>query len=119
MIMTVKKAITFIDLLVENKKEFKSGIMDLLFKWGYDGQDVMNRNAKMFVSMIQNDIEWLQGIKKELLPEQHLTKIICSHPKKDHDVDPNGQKYCMNCNANLKKENGQTGSFIASILFFL
>ena len=98
--MTIKKAITILDLLIDTKGEVKSGIMDLLFKWGYDGQDVMNRNAKMIISGIQNDIEWLQGIKNELLPEQHRTKIVCRHPKKDHDVCA-GQKYCMNCNADL------------------
>ena len=99
--MTVKKAITILDLLIENKVQVKSGVLDLLQKWGFDGQDVMTRSAKMIVNSLQNDIEWLQGIKRQLLPEQHRTKIVCRHPKKDRDIDGNGQKYCMNCNANL------------------
>jgi hypothetical protein len=99
--MSVKKAITVLDLLIENKALVKSGVSDLLQKWGYDGQDVMTRNAKMVVNSLQNDIEWLQAIKRQLLPEQHRTKIVCRHPKRDHDIDGNGQKYCMGCNANL------------------
>lgn len=99
--MSVKKAITLLDLLIENKAEVKSGILDLLRQWGFDGQDIMSRNARMVTNVLQNDIEWLQAIKRHLLPEQHRTKIVCRHPKKDHDIDPDGRKYCMGCNANL------------------
>lgn len=99
--MSVKKAIEELDYLIDGKKNAKSGIQDLIQKWGYDGQDVMTRSAKMIAGMLQIDITWLQGIKRQLLPEQHRTKIVCKHPKRDHDIDGNGQKYCMNCNANL------------------
>ncbi|MDE1728934.1 MAG: hypothetical protein KGH81_07145 [Thaumarchaeota archaeon] len=99
--MTVKKAIKILDLLIENKAQVKSGVLDLLHQWSVNGEDVMTRNAKMIVNLLQNDVDWLQGTKRQLLPEQHRTKIVCRHPKKDHDTDGSGQKYCMNCNANL------------------
>jgi hypothetical protein len=98
--MSVKKAIKILDLLIENKAQVKSGLVNLLHQWGPD-EDVMNRNVRMIANLLKNDVDWLQGIKRQLLPEQHRTKIVCSHPKKDHDIDPDGQKYCMNCNANL------------------
>ena len=63
--------------------------------------DTVNRFDRAMGSMLETDIECLQSIKRQLLPEQHRTKIVCRHPKKDHDVDPNGQKYCTGCNANL------------------
>src|SRR5690349_8037850 len=75
--MSVKKAITILDLLIENKVEVKSGILELLRQWGSDGQDIMSRNARMITNTLQNDIEWLQAIKRHLLPEQHRTKIVC------------------------------------------
>ncbi len=49
---------------------------------------------------LQKDVIWLHTIKKQLLPVQHLTKIVCRHPKNDRDVC-GGQMYCMNCNADL------------------
>lgn len=99
--MTVKKALNGLDLLIEHKKQIKSVMVDLLSKWNNDDEDVVSRNAKLFVRFQQNDLDWLQGIKKQLLPEQHRTKIVCIHSKNDHDIDGNGQQYCMGCNADL------------------
>lgn len=98
--MSVKKAITVLDLLIENKAQVRSRILDLLRQWMCGEEDIMTRNAKMVEKMLQNDIDWLQAIKRQLLPEQHRTKIVCKHPKKDRDTC-DGQEYCMSCNANL------------------
>ena len=89
-----------LDFLMRHKEQIRSSIQDLLYEWRNDNEDVVSRNAKLLVRLQQTDLDWLQRIKKQLLPEQHRTKIVCKHPKKDHDVCE-GQKYCMNCNADL------------------
>lgn len=98
--MSVKNTLSGIDILIEHKKKIKSSMLELLDEWHNDNEDVVSRNAKMIVRFQQYDLDWLQAIKRQLLPEQHRTKIICKHPKKDQDVCE-GQKYCMNCNQNL------------------
>lgn len=98
--MAVKKAISSIDLLIQCKKDFRTNVVGPELPSLIQG-DLVNRFDRAMWSMLQGDIEWLQSIKRQLLPDQHRTKIVCRHPKKDHDTDGNGQKYCMNCNANL------------------
>lgn len=98
--MSVKMAVRDLNLLIEYKKHIKSSMLDLLYEWRNDNEDVVSRNTKLLVRLQQTDLDWLQGIKRQLLPEQHRTKIVCKHPKKDHDVC-DGQKYCMNCNVDL------------------
>lgn len=98
--MTVKKAISHIDLLIQDKQDLKMKMIGQVLPLPIPG-DTVNRFDRAMGSMLEKDIECLQSIKRQLLPEQHRTKIVCRHPKKDHDVDPNGQKYCTGCNANL------------------
>ena len=98
--MTVKKAISHIDLLIQDKQDLKMKMVGQVLPLPIPG-DLVNRFDRAMRSMLEKDIECLQSIKRQLLPEQHRTKIVCRHPKKDHDVDPNGQKYCTRCNANL------------------
>lgn len=99
--MSVKNALGGLDILIEHKKKIKSVMQDLLYEWRNDSEDVVSRNAKMIVRFQQYDLDWLHAIKRQLLPEQHRTKIVCKHPKKDHDVC-DGKKYCMNCNEELE-----------------
>jgi hypothetical protein len=98
--MTVKKAISHIDLLIQDKQDLKMKMIGPVLPLPIHG-DTVNRFDRAMGSMLEKDIEWLQSIKRQLLPEQHMTKIVCRHLKKDHDIDPNGQKYCTGCNANL------------------
>lgn len=98
--MSVKKAVEHIDFLLEKRQKFIEGMLNPLQPWN-KGEDVVSKMVKMMAEELQKDVEWLRSIKKQLLPVQHLTKIVCRHPKKDHDIDGNGQKYCMNCNADL------------------
>lgn len=97
--MTVVKAIKGLELLIKNKQEVKAGMLDPEQPWNR-GHDQVLDLAQTMATVLQRDIDGLQAIKRQLLPEQHRTKIACRHPKKDHDV-ADGQKYCMNCNANL------------------
>lgn len=98
--MSVKKAIMGLDMLIENKQESKAGMLAPEKPWNRK-EDCVTSLAQTIAGNLQNDVEWLQAIKRQLLPEQHRTKIVCRHPKKDHDISPDGQKYCMGCNANL------------------
>ncbi len=96
--MTVK-SLQAIDMLLENKKKVRTGILDPNESWNKH-DDMVKDLANFTAERLQVDVEWLQAIKNQLLPEQHRTKIICRHPKKDHDMCGD-QKYCMACNANL------------------
>ncbi|QLH08563.1 hypothetical protein DSQ19_02905 [Candidatus Nitrosotenuis sp. DW1] len=98
--MTIRKAIMALDLLIENKRKNRDMMLDPTQSWN-ECNDSANRMTNQIAKDLQNDVDWLQAIKRQLLPEQHRTKIICRHPKKDHDVTSDGQKYCMNCNADL------------------
>ena len=98
--MSVKKAILRLEVMIENKQRSKAIMLAPEKPWNRD-EDSVKRFANAIAENLQNDIEWLQSIKIHLLPEQQLTKMVCRHPKKDHDVDGNGQKYCTGCNANL------------------
>lgn len=98
--MAVKKAIYSIDLLIQEKQDFRTNVVGSELPPIIQG-DIVNRFDRAMWSMLQGDIEWLQAIKRQLLPDQHRTKIVCRHPKNGHDVDGNGQKYCTNCNADL------------------
>ncbi len=97
--MTVSKAIKGLELLIKNKQEVKAGMLDPVQPWNRDHDQVLEFAQSMAV-ILQRDIDWLQAIKRQLLPEQHRTKIVCRHQKKDRDI-ADGQEYCMNCNANL------------------
>ena len=98
--MAVKKAIEHIDFLLEKRQKFIEGMLDPSQPWN-KGEDVVSRMVNTMAEELQKDVKWLRAIKKQLLPVQHLTKIVCRHPKKDQTIDPDGQKYCMCCNANL------------------
>ena len=97
--MTVKKAVMGLDLLIQNKQKVREGILDLTQSWNKD-KDMVSSMANKMADGLQIDLEWLQAIKRQLLPEQHRIKIVCRHPKKDHDI-ADGQKYCMGCNQYL------------------
>lgn len=97
--MSVKKAIRALDELIENKQKFKIDILSPEI-FGKSDEHIIKSLRRTMTGILDNDVEWLHAIKRQLLPEQHRTKIVCSHPKKDQDVC-GGQRYCMNCNANL------------------
>ena len=99
--MSVSKAIKDLDFLIQNKQQMKSRLIDPKMLWNR-GESMMKGLVEDLALVLQRDIDNLRHIKRQLLPEQHQTKIVCKHPKKMHDTSPDGQKYCMNCNADLK-----------------
>lgn len=97
--MTVKKAIDGLNFLIKNKQEVKNGLFDPEKPWN-KGEPSISDFVNKIALLLQRDIDSLRLIKKHLLPEQHRLKIVCRHPKKMQDI-AGGQKYCMNCNADL------------------
>lgn len=98
--MTVRKAISGLDFLIKNKQELKDGLFDPEKPWN-KGEPTISDFVNNLAIILQRDIDNLYAVKKHLRPEQHRTKIVCRHPKKMRDTSPDGQKYCMNCNADL------------------
>lgn len=99
--MSVKKALEGLDYVIEVKAQTRSLMVELLTKWCLDKDDIATNNVKLIFRSVLHDLSWLQAIRNQLLPEQHRIKIVCKHPKKDHDVC-DGKKYCMNCNQDLE-----------------
>jgi len=91
--MTLKKAIKILDWLIEQETTRAEGFVDPKHSWN-QGFDCMKDLAKSLSDSIQNEVEVLQMLRKELVPN-------CKHPKKMQDVDSNGNRYCMNCNMDL------------------
>lgn len=91
--MTIKKAIKILDWLIEQETNRAEGFVDPKHSWNH-GFDCMRDLAKSLSDSIQNEVEVLQILRKELVPK-------CKHPKRMHDVDNKGNRYCMNCNMDL------------------
>ena len=75
--MTVKKAIQVLDALIDCKQDSKTRMLSPERPWNSE-EDSVKRLARTIAENLQCDVEWLQAIKKHLLPEQHRTKIVCS-----------------------------------------
>ena len=91
--MTVKQALKIIDYVIGKKLDKKSDFLSLDKPWN-QGQGCIMELSMTFASMMDNDIELLRRIEKQLKPN-------CKHPKKLHDKDSGGNLYCMGCNLDL------------------
>lgn len=91
--MTVKKAIKILDWLIEQQTSRVEGFADPSRLWNQDN-DMMRDFVKSMSDSIQNEIQVLQILRKEIVPN-------CKHPKKMQDVEANKNRYCMNCNMDL------------------
>jgi hypothetical protein len=96
--MTIKNAIRMIEFLrgweMYGVKTFGEESIDEAY------QPDRIRKMMMEISRIRADrlakaLSELQEVKQQRLPKK------CSHPKEDHDVTADGQRYCMNCNSDL------------------
>lgn len=97
--MAVTKAIQGLDIMIRNKELLKTKLDDLS-KSTNDNSSCKTLLSSLTESL-QFDVQVLSRIKSNLLPDQKRTKIVCKHAKKYHDITKDGQKYCMNCNADL------------------
>ena len=91
--MTVKKALKILDGYYEQKNNLKTGLKDPTKSWNI-GHDLMTQVAEMISDHIDFDLTVLSEIKKQIQPN-------CKHPKKSQDIDPDGNRYCMDCNLDL------------------
>ena len=94
--MTLAKAHELVNLILKNKTEKKVDMLDKKHSWN-TSNDFLNQVVSMVIEGLDNDIEWLSAIKKQLPPLSN-----CKHPKEMHDRC-DGQLYCMDCNADLEQ----------------
>jgi len=91
--MTVKKALKILEWQIQKKEYLKNGFLDMNMSWN-QGQDCIIELSKTMATAIENDIIVLNMLKKQIKPN-------CKHPKKSQDIDPDGNRYCMDCNLDL------------------
>ena len=98
--MTIRKAIQGLDIMIQNKQQLRENLLNPIQSWNKE-----NTAGKELVTSLTNalefDVDVLNQIKIHLSPKQKRLGISCRHPKKYHDITKDGQKYCMNCNADL------------------
>ena len=93
--MTLAKAYKLVKLAIEQKETTKQGLLDPKMTWN-QGAEMSKDMANGLADFLENDIDWLKAIMKQLPP---LPK--CKHPKELHDKS-DGKIYCMGCNENLE-----------------
>jgi len=91
--MTVKKALLLLNYFLEKKEEMKNNILDRNKPWNH-GEVNLFSLSEAFAGNIEDDLIFLKSIKKQIEPN-------CKHPKKSQDIDPDGNRYCMDCNLDL------------------
>lgn len=96
--MTTKNAIS----MIENLRGCEIQAVKIFNERPFDERFSPDRIGRSMAAISQGKVDYLAKILSELEPvkQQRLPKK-CSHPKKDHDVTADGQRYCMNCNADL------------------
>jgi len=91
--MTVKKALKLLDFLIDYETRMHAAMSDPVKSWNV-GDDSIGKLAKTLSDCHKDNIQVLNIVKKELIPN-------CKHPKKMRDKTADGQWYCMNCNMDL------------------
>jgi len=87
--MTVKKAIKMLDWWIDQRKQATEQ-----FKNNWDYKTEVEDVAKTMLKSDETVIYNLETIRAELVSN-------CKHPKKSQDIDPDGNRYCTNCNLDL------------------
>lgn len=96
--MTLKNAIS----MIENLRDCEVFAVKLLSTEPFDDRHSADRIRSNTARIAQGKVDYLGKILAELEPVKMLRLAKkCRHPKKDHDVTSDGQKYCMNCNSDL------------------
>ena len=93
--MTLAKAYKLLELAIKDKKVKISDFRDPKMSWN-QGEKLSYDLADGISKYLENDIDWLQAIMKQLPP---LSK--CKHPKELRDKC-DGKFYCMGCNEDLE-----------------
>jgi len=93
--LTLAKAYKLLELAIKDKKVKISDFRDPKMSWN-QGEKLSCDLADGIAKYLENDIDWLKAIMKQLPP---LSKY--KHPKELHDKCE-GKIYCMGCNENLE-----------------
>lgn len=91
--MTVKKAIEILDYYTEKKSEMKAGLLDRNKPWNH-GDVNLYPLSEIMADNIETDLLVLNAIRKQIEPN-------CKHTEKSQDIDPDGNRYCVDCNLDL------------------
>jgi hypothetical protein len=96
--MTLKNAIE----MIRNLRNCEVEAVRIFNDDPYDNKYAIVRIRKSMANVSQGKVDYLAKILSELqtIKMKRLPKK-CNHPKKDHNMTSDGQRYCMNCNANL------------------
>ena len=92
--MMLTKAHKLVEMVIKDKKKKIEGFLDPDKYWNQNS-DTTREFAKGLSEVLDNDVQCLEAIRKQLPP---LSK--CKHPKEMHDKC-DGQLYCMDCNEDL------------------
>lgn len=93
----MKKVISALKKLVEQRKGMISAFRDKNQPWYKDNQDLPSEMAEGLAIFLLDEVTYLEKII-QMLEVKKSTK--CKHPKKDRDKC-NDTWYCMNCNEDL------------------
>lgn len=96
--MTLKNAIN----MIENLRNCEIKAVKIFTDDPLDENSSAGDIGKRMARISQGKVDYLDNILLEIksVKIQKLAKK-CRHPKKDQDVTSTGQRYCMNCNADL------------------
>lgn len=82
--MTIKKALKILDEYITKKSELKNGFLDMNMPWN-QGQDFIRELSKGLATTMERDIQILNSIKNELIPNSNHPKNIQG---KNPDTNP-------------------------------
>ena len=92
------RSIRIVNYLIGVHLKNSHNLQELTKNWDDDN---MTRLGKM-IGDVHEDVAKSLLILKNLMHKEYKIKK-CRHPKKMHDQTKDGQWYCMNCNADIKK----------------
>ena len=93
--MTLAKAYKLVNLAIKDKKVKIHDFRNPTMPWN-QGEKLSWELADGIATYLENDLEWLKAIMKQLPPQPK-----CKHPKELHDKCE-GKIYCMGCNEDLE-----------------
>ena len=95
-------SVEIIDFYIAGHLKLVDGLQEKYSKWDDVGDGTPKSMGKCIAETHLELARGLEYLKEVLLREIKAPK--CRHAKKDRDVDPKGNIYCVNCNSNLPEK---------------
>jgi hypothetical protein len=95
-------SIEIIDFFIAGHQKLVDSILKNTSSWDDTGKGNPKSLGESIASTHLELIKGLEFLKEVLLKEIKAPK--CRHLKKDRDIDPKGNVYCVNCNSNLPEK---------------